>query len=95
MKIQIETTTNGYIVYEKQDEKVIKTIYRESDLQIMLYDVLSLIGPSESRYSQERIFIGTMPGDKYEGELSPAVKDTLSRISYLTGKELVDVIDEN
>lgn len=87
MKIQIETTSNGYILYEKQDDKVIKHTYTDEQTHELLYHVLYLIGPNESRYSDERLFVGYLPGDKYEGEFTEKVKETIDRIKYFVDKD--------
>lgn len=88
MKVLIERVKNGYILKYK-DDKVVTTLVFDEDGKgaiptfIDLVRTLeSLIGEIDSRYSQERLFLGVLPGDKYEGENTDLVKETIEKVQY-------------
>lgn len=74
MQITIQRARNGYIVHHESDddETMVQTIIEERDEDTdgiecfcdLLRVIDVLMGPTTSRYSEKRIRIVTVPGDK-------------------------------
>jgi hypothetical protein len=88
MKLTIESARNGFIISYKNEEGLLtKEVFSsdESETKALIelfYYVQEVLGVLGDRYSSERLFIGALPGDKYEGEQTELVKETLERIKY-------------
>lgn len=74
--IKVDAVNNGWILtHQIQDEvdeiEVFEFLNSEEDkaraFQRLLYSISDLLGPMSSRYSQHRIKICIVSGDKYEG----------------------------
>ena len=98
MKLIIESVENGYILKYKDPitDKVITQVFDNElqsnirALELLFYSVAELIAEPTSRYSEERLFVGAVPGDKYEGEHTEQVKDTIDTLSWLFTEESLD-----
>ena len=76
--MEIKQVSNGWKVIETADETGgdvdLEAVFQSDVIAVtpaeafcaMLYYVLEQIGPSESRYDKERIYIEIRPGDKFE-----------------------------
>ena len=77
MKATITKTNNGYILRLGDElfsfEDGIK--WQDESLLKLLQEINNYFGES-SRYSEHRIYIVDLPGDKYEGELTEEQKAT-------------------
>jgi hypothetical protein len=89
MKLIVESAKNGYILsYKNEDNIVVKEIFcsDESNTKALIelfYSIQDVLGERVSRYSSERLFVGALPGDKYEGEQTELVKETLEQVRYV------------
>lgn len=98
MKLIVERVENGYVLKYKDPitEKIVTQVFDnelQSDIQALrtlFYNIEELVAETTSRYSKERLFIGAIPGDKYEGEHTKEVKDTIDSLSWLFTKESLD-----
>jgi hypothetical protein len=75
--IQLERADNGWILTDHSDtENVRKHVFQEADgfdvekneaeaFASLLWAVKSIMGPSDSRYSEHRVYIKVQPGDKH------------------------------
>lgn len=76
--IQIERVDNGWILTDHTDtENVRKQVFQEKDEYLyeksqaeafasLLWEIKSIMGPTDSRYSAHRVYIKIQPGDKHE-----------------------------
>lgn len=79
MKIEINVVSNGYILTVDEDTYIFEdTISGTMDL---LRNISDVTYADSGRYSSERIHVIALPGDKYEGENTELVKDSLDFIS--------------
>ncbi len=70
--ITIDRAFNGWIVTYKDEEETQTYVFDEGESEedeansfaSLLWRVKSLIGPSDSRYSEHRVTISVQPGDK-------------------------------
>lgn len=95
----IERTANGWIICSKvkgDPESLQKFVMEEgaSEHQAfarLLREMAQECGPSDGRYSEERIVVSVLPGDKKEGQNSEAVieeaQELASRCISVLAKE--------
>lgn len=76
MKIIIETTDNGAVIFTDEKEYNVYFSYDLEDFMgaddrkkqaQLLYQLVDLLGWTGSRHDEERIRINVEPGDKFEG----------------------------
>lgn len=94
MKYTIRHAENGWICEASTDEDTFEVVGVESEDEVeafrdFLRSILNNYGPSSSRYSEKRIRIITLPGDKWEGKLSDSMREELTDLketceSYLS-----------
>ena len=98
MKLRIESADNGWIVYDASEDRPCvfqtKEEWEDADyatLQDMLWHIASKLGPSHSKHNKKNIYICTIPGSSYEGELDIEYIEDLKRtkrtIGYSLGEE--------
>ena len=77
MKLEIEAVSNGYILRclddDEHDTPPVTSVFGNGDdlpdartFADLLHEIRDLIGPADSRYDPERVYIELRPGDKYE-----------------------------
>lgn len=79
MKIEINVVNNGYILIADEDTYIFEDT--TSGAMDLLRTISDIIYSDSGRYSSERIHVIALPGDKYEGENTELVKDSLDFIS--------------
>lgn len=72
--ITIERVLNGYLITHTMDGGSEKYVFTEKESEVqtfadLLWQLNDLIGPSTSRYDEERIQISVVPGDKHHSQL--------------------------
>lgn len=77
MKIVFKRAKNGYVVRYKydHDDEIHTLVSQENEEDehsafiSFLWLLISELGPSDSKYSEKRMFVGCKPGNSYEGDL--------------------------
>lgn len=88
MKYTIKKAVNGWTI-EREVEGEVETdvlVGVEDEMNetkafiTFLYDIVDNFGPTSGRYSEERIRVVRVPGDKYEGPLDLEYLEELTMI---------------
>ena len=83
--IRIRRLSNGYVIKTEESEMCFPD--SNDGILSMLRHLIEDITET-NRYSDERIIVGVLPGDKYEGKLTPLVRETIETLSWLMRKDV-------
>lgn len=95
MKLTIESVQNGFILTYKNDEdELVKEVVSSNNDDLkgtieLLYAAATALGLFGDKYDSERLFIGALPGHKYDGERTKLVRDTLEVVGGYIKDELL------
>lgn len=85
--LKIYKAQNGIIIKNSEGQLTIIPDGTVSDNCLALYEIAKELFEDQSRYSQERIYIANLPGDKYDGPLTKEQKDTVAWLKSLGNME--------
>lgn len=70
MTLKVKKVANGYYLKLVDEDRTEEYVFNDDKSKLdafidLLWSINNLIGPSTNRYSEERLSIGIIPGDKY------------------------------